>query len=97
MLPDKAAAKAELEAKLQEKSAEYPELQDLPRTPAEVAEVVLATIDPGTDIRVDGTSRVAGRSAYELVLTPEDLVRGAEPIRVTGAEAVRAFIGLDAA
>ena len=32
-----------------------------------------------------------------LVLTPEDLVRGAEPIRVTGAEAVRAFIGLDAA
>ncbi|MHA7190561.1 LolA family protein [Arthrobacter sp. MDT2-16] len=72
VLPDKAAAKAELEAKLQEKSAEYPELQDLPRTPAEVAEVVLATIDPSTDIRVDGTSRVAGRSAYELVLTPED-------------------------
>ena len=32
-----------------------------------------------------------------LVLTPDDLVRDAEPIRVTGAEAVRAFIGLDAA
>jgi hypothetical protein len=31
-----------------------------------------------------------------LVLTPETLVRDAEPIRVTGAEAVRSFIGLDA-
>jgi RimJ/RimL family protein N-acetyltransferase len=29
-----------------------------------------------------------------LVLTPADLVRDTEPIRVTGAEAVRAFIGL---
>jgi hypothetical protein len=32
-----------------------------------------------------------------LVLTPEDLVRDAEPIRVAGAEAVRAFIGAGAA
>jgi RimJ/RimL family protein N-acetyltransferase len=31
-----------------------------------------------------------------LVLTPETFVRDAEPIRVTGAEAVRSFIGLDA-
>jgi hypothetical protein len=31
-----------------------------------------------------------------LVLTPETFVRDAEPIRVTGAEAVRSFIGLGA-
>ncbi|MFJ6001749.1 outer membrane lipoprotein carrier protein LolA [Arthrobacter sp. NPDC092385] len=71
-LPDREAAKAELEAKLQEKIAEYPELQDVPRTPAELAEVFLAAIDPSTEVTVDGTSRVAGRSAYQLVLTPED-------------------------
>ncbi len=71
-LPDKQTVKADLEAKLQEKAAEYPELQDLPRTPAEVAEVFLARIDPSTEVTVEGTSRVAGRSAYELVLTPED-------------------------
>ncbi|MHA7209716.1 LolA family protein [Arthrobacter sp. MDT1-65] len=71
-LPDKDAVKADLEAKLQEKAAEHPELLDLPRTPAEVAEVFLARIDPSTEVTVEGTSRVAGRSAYELVLTPED-------------------------
>ncbi|WP_104168546.1 sigma-E factor regulatory protein RseB domain-containing protein [Arthrobacter sp. SX1312] len=72
VLPDRESAKAELEAKLQEKAAEYPELQDVPRTPAELAEVFLATIDPSTEVTVDGTRRVAGRSAYELRLTPED-------------------------
>ncbi|MHA7218573.1 LolA family protein [Arthrobacter sp. MDT1-48-3] len=72
VLPDRDAAKAQLEATLQEKAAEYPELQDVPRTPAELAQVFLATIDPSTEVTVDGTSRVAGRSAYELLLTPED-------------------------
>ena len=32
-----------------------------------------------------------------LVLTPETLVRGEDPIEVTGASAVRAFLGLGAA
>jgi outer membrane lipoprotein-sorting protein len=72
VLPDKDAAKAELEAKLQAKVAEYPELQNVPRTPAELAEVFLARVDPTTEITVGDTSRVAGRSAYELRLTPED-------------------------
>ncbi len=71
-LPDKDAVKAQLEARLQQKSAEYPELQDVPRTPAELAEVFLAEIDPSTAVTVGGTSRVADRSAYELLLTPED-------------------------
>ncbi|MHA7239520.1 LolA family protein [Arthrobacter sp. TMS1-12-1] len=72
VLPDRESAKAELEATLQEKAVEYPELQNVPRTPAELAEVFLSTIDPTTEVTVDGTSRVAGRSAYELLLTPED-------------------------
>ncbi|WP_434992057.1 LolA family protein [Arthrobacter sp. Ld5] len=72
VLPDRASATAELEATLQEKAVEHPELQDVPRTPAELAEVFLAEIDPTTEVTVDGTSRVAGRSAYELRLTPED-------------------------
>jgi outer membrane lipoprotein-sorting protein len=72
VLPDKDAAKAELEAKLQQKAAEYPELQNVPRTPAELAQTFLARIDPSTEVAVDGTSRIAGRSAYQLLLTPED-------------------------
>jgi outer membrane lipoprotein-sorting protein len=72
VLPDKDATRAQLEAKLQQKAAEYPELQNVPRTPAELAQTFLATIDPSTEVTVDGTSRVAGRSAYQLLLTPED-------------------------
>ncbi|THJ67998.1 hypothetical protein E8P82_04035 [Arthrobacter echini] len=72
VLPDKDAVKAELETKLQENAAKHPELQDLPRTPAELAETFLAKIDPDTAVTVSGTSRVADRSAYELLLTPED-------------------------
>lgn len=71
-LPDKDAAKAELEARVQQEVADHPELQDLPRTPAELAELFLTEIDPNTEVTVDGTSRVADRSAYELRLTPED-------------------------
>ncbi|WDF34062.1 hypothetical protein PTW37_03810 [Arthrobacter agilis] len=72
VLPDKAAAEADLEAELQQKALDHPELQAVPRTPADLARIFLATIDPTTSITVDGTSRVAGRSAYQLLLTPED-------------------------
>ncbi len=39
-------------------------------TPADLAEKFLATIDPSTAIEVGRNVTVAGRSAYELVLTP---------------------------
>ncbi|RYV50097.1 LolA family protein [Pengzhenrongella frigida] len=39
-------------------------------TPAEVAEELLAAIDPSTRVTVGTDTVVAGRSAYELVLTP---------------------------
>jgi outer membrane lipoprotein-sorting protein len=44
----------------------------LPRTPQEAAAAALAAIDPTTKVSADGSARVAGRPAYELVLTPRD-------------------------
>jgi MucB/RseB N-terminal domain len=41
-------------------------------TPAQAAAQALAAIDPTTAVTVDGTARVAGRAAYELVLKPRD-------------------------
>jgi outer membrane lipoprotein-sorting protein len=41
-----------------------------PIDPATAAARALAAIDPSTAVAVDGTSRVAGRPVYELVLTP---------------------------
>lgn len=41
-----------------------------PTTPQEAAERVLAVIDPTTEVTTSGTARVAGRPAYELVMTP---------------------------
>lgn len=41
-------------------------------TPQAAAQRALAAIDPTTKVSVDGTARVAGRSAYELVLQPRD-------------------------
>jgi outer membrane lipoprotein-sorting protein len=41
-------------------------------TPQQAAQQALAAIDPTTAVTVDGTASVAGRDAYELVLTPRD-------------------------
>lgn len=40
-------------------------------TPQELTDEVLARVAPTTDVSVDGTAKVAGRSAYELVLRPK--------------------------
>ena len=42
------------------------------RTPKALAEQALAAIDPTTGVEVDTTARVAGRSAYQLLLKPRD-------------------------
>ncbi|NNG19145.1 hypothetical protein HJ590_06040 [Naumannella sp. ID2617S] len=44
---------------------------EAPKTPDEAAQRVLAQLDPSTEVSVGRTSRVAGRSAYELVLDPK--------------------------
>lgn len=41
-------------------------------TPQEAADKALAAIDPSTEVSSDETTTVAGRDAYELVLTPRD-------------------------
>jgi outer membrane lipoprotein-sorting protein len=45
-------------------------LPELPRTPQEAATLVLQALDESTEVTTSGAARVAGRDAYELVLTP---------------------------
>jgi outer membrane lipoprotein-sorting protein len=52
--------------------ATKPVASEVPTTPAAAAAEALAAVDPSTKVTVDGTARVAGRSAYELVLEPRD-------------------------
>lgn len=50
--------------------ADKPRPEGMPATPQQAAEQVLAALDPTTEVTTSGTARVAGRPAYELVLTP---------------------------
>ncbi|MFF1478707.1 outer membrane lipoprotein carrier protein LolA [Streptomyces sp. NPDC058301] len=43
----------------------------LPATPKALAEQALKAVDPTTSVTVDGTSHVAGRDAYQLVIKPK--------------------------
>ncbi len=45
---------------------------ELPRTPEEAAEQVLAALEPTTTVTTDSDVTVADRAAYELVLDPND-------------------------
>jgi outer membrane lipoprotein-sorting protein len=45
---------------------------DIPATPQQAAEEALQAIDPSTETEVARNVTVAGRPAYELVLTPKD-------------------------
>jgi outer membrane lipoprotein-sorting protein len=45
---------------------------ELPGTPQEAAAMALQAIDPSTEMTTSGVGTVAGRDAYELVLTPRD-------------------------
>ncbi|WP_432252878.1 LolA family protein [Streptomyces sp. HNM1019] len=40
-------------------------------TPQKIAKTVLSSVDDTTDVSVDGTSRVAGRDAYDLLIKPK--------------------------
>jgi outer membrane lipoprotein-sorting protein len=44
----------------------------VPTTPQEAADQALAAIDPTTVVTTTGAAKVAGRNAYELVLSPRD-------------------------
>ena len=45
---------------------------EVPTTPQEAAAAALAAIDPTTTVTTTGAAKVAGRDAYELVLSPKD-------------------------
>ncbi len=72
--------------------SELPELSELPesspgevsmpRTPEEAAQLALAAIDPTTRADVGPAVVVAGRTAYELVLTPKDDATLVDSVRI---------------
>jgi outer membrane lipoprotein-sorting protein len=51
---------------------ERPANPDLPRTPQEAADLALKAVDPTTIVSTGTNARVAGRTAYELILQPRD-------------------------
>lgn len=55
-----------------EAAGAIPSPTTLPVDPVTAAQQALAAIDPTTVVAVDGTSLVANRPVYELVLTPRD-------------------------
>jgi outer membrane lipoprotein-sorting protein len=54
----------------------------LPVSPQQAADRALAAIDPSTKVGTDGTAVVAGRAAYELVLTPRDAASLVAEVRI---------------
>jgi outer membrane lipoprotein-sorting protein len=54
----------------------------LPTSPQAAAEKALAGISPSTVVTTSGTATVAGRSAYELVLTPKEPASLVAQVRV---------------
>jgi outer membrane lipoprotein-sorting protein len=54
----------------------------LPVTPDEAARRALERLEPTTRLSTDGTARVAGRSAYELVLQPKDAASRVAAVRL---------------
>ena len=55
-----------------EKPSALPDGTSVPQTPAELADVVLSSLEPTTTVTADSDVRVAGRDAYQVVLTPKD-------------------------
>ncbi|MFI7307015.1 outer membrane lipoprotein carrier protein LolA [Micromonospora aurantiaca] len=62
--------------------ADAPERATVPATPADAADRALEAIDPTTAVTVGRTATVAGRDAYELVLTPRDKASLVHQVRI---------------
>lgn len=56
---------------------------DVPQTPAAMVKEVLAKVGPTTDVTTSGTGTVAGRSVYQLVITPKDAATLVRDVRVS--------------
>lgn len=55
---------------------------DLPKTPQDAAALALAALGTTTDVTTSGAAVVAGRQAYELVLTPKDATTRVAQVRI---------------
>lgn len=55
---------------------------EMPATPQEAAAQALAAVDPTTEVSVGRSATVAGRDAYELVLTPRDAASLVHQVRI---------------
>ncbi|QLQ40098.1 LolA family protein [Micromonospora robiginosa] len=62
--------------------ADGKDLASAPATPADAAQQALAAIDPTTAVTVGRSATVAGRDAYELVLTPRDKASLVHQVRI---------------
>ena len=63
-------------------TAGVPGSAGLPTSPQAAADKALAAISASTEVTTRGTARVAGRSAYELVLKPRDATSLVAQVRV---------------
>ncbi|WOX22762.1 LolA family protein [Streptomyces solicathayae] len=59
-----------------------PREKELPGTPKELADEVLKAAGESTSITVDGTARVAGRDAYQLVIKPKQSGSTVESVKI---------------
>jgi len=71
-LPAKSAADAQSQLTPAQQQKLQQELSQLPSTPQQAAQELLAAAGPSTTFTVDSTASIAGRSAYRLVATPKD-------------------------
>ena len=55
---------------------------DLPKSPQEMADRILAALDPTTAVSTDSSSIVAGHAAYSLVLKPKDTASLISEVRI---------------
>ncbi|MEP7192245.1 MAG: hypothetical protein ABI903_05215 [Actinomycetota bacterium] len=55
---------------------------EVPTSPQAAADKALAAISPSTQVTTSGTATVAGRSAYELVLTPKETTSLVAQVRI---------------
>ncbi|MFE4307217.1 outer membrane lipoprotein carrier protein LolA [Streptomyces sp. NPDC056891] len=59
-----------------------PKGQELPGTPKQLADEVLKAAGDTTSITVDGTAKVAGRDAYQLVIKPKQSGSTVESVKI---------------
>lgn len=68
--------------------------EQLPGTPAQAAAQALEAVGPTTSVSVDGTARVAGQKAYELLIKPKQTGSTIGAVRIAVDAANGAPLGL---